>query len=92
MSRKYFKKGEPTVRNSAAVIHSKVEISFISKEQCDEFVSEYIKSNEYPSISLETVVGDSIKLDVYIVTIHDIPWANNLKTLGKILEKYDYNC
>ena len=87
----HFKRGLPTIRNRAAVIHFDVTFRFISKEQCDLFVAEYVKNNEYPSITVDTVPGDSLELNIYRVTITDIPWANNLTQIAKLAEKYDYN-
>jgi len=88
--KKHFKSGEPVVRNRAAVIHSKLKIKFLSKDQLELFITEVIK-DDYPSFKVETNPGDSITMTEYFVTFSDIAWANNLVGIGKILAKIDYN-
>ena len=92
MTKKYFKNGNPTVRNRSAVIHADITLKFISKDQCDRFVKEYLKTTDYPSLEIETIIGDSLELDQFLVTITDVCWGHNLTRIGKIAEKYDYSC
>jgi hypothetical protein len=40
--------------------------------------------------SIKLLGGDSLTLDVHIVTIRDGVWANNLATIAKMLEDVDY--
>jgi riboflavin synthase alpha subunit len=40
--------------------------------------------------SWEVKVGDSITPNTYTLTVHDIPWADNLKQFAKVLEKCDF--
>lgn len=89
--KKYFKQGEPVVRNRASVVHAELSVKFLSKEQCELFVKDIVSKESYPCFSVETVVGDSMTHDEFIVTLEDICWANNLVRISKILEKYDYN-
>lgn len=88
---KFFKSGQPVVRNRASIVHSALAVTFLSKEQCDGFVTALLAQEEYPNLSIETNVGDSITHTQYIVTLQDICWANNLRRIAELLERYDYN-
>lgn len=88
---KHFEKSQPVIRNRACVIHTDLEITFLSKEQLELFTAEFLKDNEYPNFEIETAPGDSLELTKYTVSIYDTPWANNLTKIAKLLEKYDYN-
>lgn len=88
---KFFEKSHPTYRNRACIIHSELKLTFLHKVQCDEFVKELMMTEEYPNFSVDTNCGDSLTMTEYVVTLHDIPWAKNLKWIAELAEKYDYN-
>lgn len=87
----HFPQGQPTVRNRASVAHSQLSVTFLSKEQLDAFVAALLKYESYPSFTVETNVGDSVKPNEYNVTLHDIAWGHNLVAIAKLVEKFDYN-
>lgn len=87
----HFKQGEPVVRGSAGVIHWDLSLRFICKEQRDLFVKFLLEQEINYTFDVEVLHGDSATLDVYIVNIEDMSWANNLKVVSKYLEKIDFN-
>lgn len=77
-----------TTRNRASVITSSIEITVLMKEQLEAAVKWCIERDI--DFSWETVMGDSIEPNKYILAIDGLPWANNLGMLATILEESDY--
>ena len=88
---KIFDQGQPTIRSRACVIHSDLELRFLSKEQRNLFIHDLIADELSFDFQVETNPGDSLTLAVYTVTINDISWANNLMRIAELADKYDYN-
>ena len=91
MSKKYFKKGSPVVRGKASVVQWDLETRFYCKVQMKKIIRLLLKEEIDYNVEIDFKEGDSTTLTVYIVNIYDGCWANNLKTISKLLEKVDYN-
>lgn len=87
----HFEKGAPVVRGNAGVIHWNLELVFLSKEQRNLLVN-WLSAHELDyNFEVETVLGDSITPDKYLVYIIDMCWGSNLVEFGEFLETIDYN-
>ena len=43
------------------------------------------------SFRVDCQPGDSIRPDVFILTLEGVPWIANVTELAALMEKYDYN-
>lgn len=86
-----YETGKPTIRNRASVCNWELTFRFYTKDQCVDFITEYMKSEIPISFSYNHATCDSLTLDEHIITIEDGVWANNLKLVSEILVELDYN-
>lgn len=82
----------PVIRGRASICNWGLSFSFYDKEQCTKFIAAYLacECTGSDNIKYKVIRGDSLTLDVHIVTIRDGVWANNLTTIAKMLEDVDY--
>jgi hypothetical protein len=81
---------QPVVGRNASICHWSLSFSFYTKEQCERFISEYMKEAILVNFNYRVEIGDGSKPYQYVVDIDDMSWANNLTRVAKILEKIDY--
>ena len=78
------------IKGKAAVIHWDLDVVFISREQRNLFIK-WLSENEIDfDFEVENTLGDSLTPDVFIVSVKDMSWGNNLKNVGKFLKSIDY--
>lgn len=80
-----------------SVCHSTLKFSFKTQEQATKFIKLFLKHhvNHVPADNLfYEVVTEfderGLPYDVYIITIDDIHWANNLIKIAKLIKKCDF--
>jgi hypothetical protein len=81
---------QPVVGRRASICHWTLTFSFYTKEQCEKFITEYMKEEIPINFNYRTSINDSTNPMQHIIDIEDMSWANNLTTVAKILEKVDY--
>lgn len=69
------------------IIHFDLELKFKSEEQQRKAVRWFMEDDiDWHIESYKELTATSQQ---YIVVVHDMSWANNLKRVGKFLEKID---
>jgi len=69
------------------IITSSIDIKFNNRDQANLCITWLINDSIDWHFELEKVYEHSLEL--WVVSVHDMPWSNNIKRLYKYLEKID---
>lgn len=81
-------KPKPRLRDSrASVCQWKLRFMFLLKEQCEEFITAYLKQEIPLDFSFKEEMTDNS--NIYVIQVEG-SWANNLSEVGRLLEAVDH--
>lgn len=79
------------VDGHASICHWDLRFSFLTKDQCMEFINELSKTDLQINFSCSEELGMEGKERRFVIELHDMVWAHNLTIVAKILQTIDYN-
>lgn len=88
---------KPTVNGRASICHWELQFYFLTKEQCQNFITKFMAwdipvNYSYREEEIWDRNSDPARREVrYTVEIEDMSWANNLTFVAKMLEEVDYS-
>ena len=77
-----------TVNGRASICEWSLKATFKTKEQAVKAIKELLEQDIHFPLSYEVDFVDSGH--THSIVIDDMPWAGNLKTVAKILQRVDY--
>ena len=76
------------VNGKASVCTWRVQVKFLSADQCLKFITTMMKDfDPIPDFTFE----NNPETEGFIITIGEYSWANNLKILAEMLEDVDFS-
>ena len=81
---------KPVVNGRASICEWELSFRFLTKEQCNRFIIEYLKEEIPVNFAYEEIAGDGKTPTQFVVSIEASSWANNLSRVAEILESVDY--
>ena len=81
---------KPVIRGRASVITCSLTVKVLWKRQLERLIAYLIADEVGIAFSWQPIQGKDGLPDHYLLTVDEIPWAENLTYISKILEKCDY--